>query len=56
MQVGLALDSLQGNSSFVSASYGFTIFSILGFLVAVVLTIVAFIFLFVNNWVNTVGF
>ena len=56
MQVGLALDKLSGNASFVSASYGFTIFSILGPLVAAGLIIAAFLVLFVINWVATSGF
>jgi hypothetical protein len=50
MQVGLAIDRLNGNDSFVSASYGFTIFSILGPLVAAGLIIVAMLFLFINNF------
>lgn len=56
MQVGLAVDQLKNNMSFQSASYGFTVFSILGPLVAAVLIIVAFLVLFVFNWVGTSRF
>ncbi|KAI9660554.1 MAG: hypothetical protein M1821_009906 [Bathelium mastoideum] len=56
MQVGLALDELQGNGSFVSAAYGFTIFSILGPLVTAGLIIVTFLFIVVINWVATLRF
>ena len=49
MQVGLAADRLKGNRSFQSVSYGFTLFSILGPLVAAVLITVAFLVLFVHN-------
>ena len=56
MQVGLAADKLKNNTSFQSASYGFTVFSILGPLVAAVLIIVAFLVLFVSNLVGTLEF
>lgn len=56
MQVGLAADKLKDNRSFQSASYGFTVFSILGPLVAAMLIIVAFLVLFVFNWVATSRF
>lgn len=56
MQVGLAIDRLSGNDSFVSASYGFTIFSILGPLVAAGLITVAVLFLFIINWRATLRF
>ncbi|KAI6777607.1 uncharacterized protein J7T54_002871 [Emericellopsis cladophorae] len=52
MQVGLAT-RLQENEAFQSASYGFTIFSILGPLVAAGLILVVFFYLFVGNWVAT---
>ena len=56
MQVGLATDALASNSAFQSASYGFTVFSILGPLIAMGLIILAFCYLFVDNWVATVGY
>ncbi|KAM0539434.1 hypothetical protein ACHAO7_012182, partial [Fusarium culmorum] len=42
MQVGLATEALAKNSAFQSASYGFTVFSILGPLVCAALIVVAF--------------
>ncbi|KAM0798677.1 hypothetical protein BDR22DRAFT_881600 [Usnea florida] len=56
MQVGLAADRLKSNRSFQSASYGFTVFSILGPLVAAVLITVAFLVLFVHNGRATLRF
>ena len=56
MQVGLAADRLKYDRSFQSASYGFTVFSILGPLVAAVLITVAFLVLFVHNWIATSRF
>ncbi|KAK1634575.1 hypothetical protein BDP81DRAFT_482392 [Colletotrichum phormii] len=53
MQVGLATEALQGNKAFQSASYGFTVFSIVGPLAAAVLVIVVFCYLFIGNWVAT---
>ncbi|OHF02685.1 hypothetical protein CORC01_02081 [Colletotrichum orchidophilum] len=52
MQVGLATD-LQNNAMFKSVSYNFTIFSILGPLVAAGLLIVTFVYLYVWNWIVT---
>ncbi|KXJ84914.1 hypothetical protein Micbo1qcDRAFT_225618 [Microdochium bolleyi] len=54
MQVGLATDALTGSSAFQSASYGFTVFSILGPLITTGLIMLAFCYLFCNNWVATV--
>lgn len=56
MQVGLATDALSGNGAFQSAPYGFTIFSILGPLVAAGLIVAVFCYLFVDNWVATVAY
>lgn len=56
MQVGLAVDKLKDNRSFQSALYGFTVFSVLGPLVAAVLIIVAFLILFAFSWVATSRF
>lgn len=53
MQVGLATEALQSNAAFQSASYGFTIFSILGPLVAAGLVMVIFFYSFIRNWVAT---
>ncbi|KAK7959732.1 uncharacterized protein PG986_004586 [Apiospora aurea] len=50
MQVGLATTALTENEAFQSASYGFTIFSILGPLIAIGLILVVFLITFVSNW------
>lgn len=47
MQVGLATEVLGRSDSFQPASYGFTIFSIVGSLVAVAMVIVVFLIIFV---------
>ncbi|KAM0278414.1 hypothetical protein ACHAQH_005169 [Verticillium albo-atrum] len=52
MQVGLAT-RLQENKAFQSASYGFTVFSILGPLVAAGLILVVFFYMFIGNWIAT---
>lgn len=54
MQVGLATDALQKNYAFQSASFGFTVFSILGPLIAVGIIFIVFCCIFVSNWVATV--
>ena len=56
MQVGLATDKLQGSKVFMEASYGFTIFSILGPLILMALIFLFFLYLFGNNWYATVSF
>lgn len=56
MQVGLATDKLQGSKVFMDASYGFTIFSILGPLIVMALIFLVFIYLFGNNWYATISF
>jgi hypothetical protein len=56
MQVGLATKTLGENDAFQSASYGFTVFSILGPLVAGVLVVLTFCYMFMNNWVATVAY
>ncbi|GKT92453.1 ankyrin domain protein [Colletotrichum tofieldiae] len=53
MQVGLATEGLQDNKTFQSASYGFTIFSIVGPLAAAGLVMLVFCCLFIGNWVAT---
>ncbi|GKZ24770.1 hypothetical protein AbraIFM66951_002010 [Aspergillus brasiliensis] len=54
LQLGLATDALQDNHAFQSASYGFTVFSILGPLIAIGLILAVFGYFFVSNWVATV--
>ncbi|KAI0201459.1 hypothetical protein F4808DRAFT_459950 [Astrocystis sublimbata] len=54
MQVGLATEALGQNQVFQSASYGFTVFSIVGPLAAVGLVICVFLYLFVSNWLAAV--
>lgn len=49
MQVGLATESLGGNDAFQSASYGFTIFSILGPLICTGLIVLVFFYIFIHN-------
>lgn len=53
MQVGLATSHLGGNESFQSASWGFTIFAILGPLIMVLLAGVVGVFQFCTNLVVT---
>lgn len=50
MQVGLATDALRDSKAFQSASYGFTVFSILGPIIAVSLIILIFCCVFIWNW------
>ncbi|KAK4074615.1 hypothetical protein Purlil1_12944 [Purpureocillium lilacinum] len=52
MQVGLATE-LQYSEGFRSASYGFTVFSILGPLIAAGLIMVVFFYMFIGNLVAT---
>ncbi|KAI0869824.1 hypothetical protein GGS24DRAFT_477556 [Hypoxylon argillaceum] len=56
MQVGLGTDVLGKNQAFQAASYGFTVFSIVGPLAAVGLIICIFFYIFVSNWVATVRY
>ncbi|KDN59866.1 hypothetical protein CSUB01_11035 [Colletotrichum sublineola] len=49
MQVGLAIEVLQGNQAFQSASYGFTIFSIVGPLAATGLVMIVFGYIFIGS-------
>lgn len=55
MQVGLATEALAKNSAFQSASYGFTVFSILGPLVCAGLIVVAFVCMLVFNTSHTIA-
>lgn len=56
MQVGLATKALGENDAFQSASYGFTVFSILGPLICAGLIVLAFYYLFIQNWIVTVTY
>ncbi|KAJ2895215.1 hypothetical protein MKZ38_006766 [Zalerion maritima] len=53
MQVGLATDKLIDHTAFQAASYGFTVFSILGPLAAMALILVLFLVFFFANWMAT---
>ncbi|KAK8855037.1 glycosyltransferase family 28 domain-containing protein [Apiospora arundinis] len=53
MQVGLGVDKLQSDSAFQSASYGFTIFSILAPLVAGAGIVGGVLAMVVSNWLVT---
>lgn len=56
MQVGLATDALRGSVAFQSASYGFTVFSIIGPLAVASLIVGGFCCLFVGNWIATMRY
>ncbi|GKT81419.1 ankyrin domain protein [Colletotrichum tofieldiae] len=56
MQVGLSTDALRDNKPFQSASYGFTIFSIVGPLAAAGLVVLVFCYLFIGNWNATLRY
>lgn len=56
MQVGLATDHLSSSPPFQSASYGFTVFSIMGPLIVVLLVAVVGCFQFVDNLMKTWSF
>lgn len=56
MQVGLATTRLADNTAFQSASYGFTIFSILAPLAATFLVLATFFYMYVSNWLATLAF
>jgi hypothetical protein len=56
MQVGLATNHLQVNSAFQSATYGFTVFSILAPLIAGMLIVLAVMALFIYNWIATTSY
>ncbi|KAH7215367.1 hypothetical protein DER44DRAFT_158222 [Fusarium oxysporum] len=56
MQVGLATETLKDDDAFQSASYGFAVFSILGPLICAGLIVLAFSYIFVQNWIVTVTY
>jgi hypothetical protein len=53
MQVGLSTDALKDNVAFQQASYGFTVFAILGPIIIVSLVLVVLIIVLIPNWINT---
>ncbi|KAL0944951.1 uncharacterized protein CTRU02_202838 [Colletotrichum truncatum] len=53
MQVGLATDALKDDAAFHTASYGFTVLSILGPLVFAVGMVLIFCYVFAANWIET---
>ncbi|KAH6886459.1 hypothetical protein B0T10DRAFT_81252 [Thelonectria olida] len=53
MQVGLATEALSDSHAFDRASYGFTVFCILGPLIFGAIMFLQFCFMFANNWVST---
>ncbi|KAI0476686.1 hypothetical protein F4859DRAFT_504245 [Xylaria cf. heliscus] len=52
MQVGLATDMLKDNTAFQRASYGFTVFAILGPLAACLLLVFALLLAVIPNWIS----
>ncbi|KAF1937379.1 hypothetical protein EJ02DRAFT_385752 [Clathrospora elynae] len=56
MQVGLATRALEGNEAFQTASYGFTVFAIVGSLAVVMILFIVFLVLFIYNWIKTVRY
>ncbi|KAF3802007.1 hypothetical protein GCG54_00015231 [Colletotrichum gloeosporioides] len=52
MQVGLSTDALKDNDTFQRASYGFTVFSILGPLVVVIMFMLVLLVVVVQNWLR----
>lgn len=56
MQVGLATERLASNGSFQAVSYGFSVLSIIGPLIAVGLLLVYFLIVLFWNWFKTVVF
>ncbi|KOS21903.1 hypothetical protein ESCO_001630 [Escovopsis weberi] len=56
MQLGVSVDPLRFNTSFISASYGFAVFSILGPLVFLAGVLIVFAGFLVYNMVQTVAY
>ena len=54
MQVGLATEPLANNDAFQAASYGFTVFALLGPLIAATTIFIQFLVLFITNWIKAV--
>jgi hypothetical protein len=53
MQVGLATKALADDSTFQAASYGFTVFTMVSSLAAVVTIFAVFVFVFIYHWIQT---
>lgn len=51
IQVGLATQALQNSAAFQSASYGFTVFAIVGPLAAASVAVILFFYLVTTNWI-----
>ncbi|KAJ5730532.1 uncharacterized protein N7483_005040 [Penicillium malachiteum] len=56
MQTGLSTDRLQSDQTFVNASYGFTVFSIIAPLTGVVIFLLGLLCLVLYNWDATNGY
>ncbi|KAI1126526.1 hypothetical protein F5Y10DRAFT_244711 [Nemania abortiva] len=56
MQVGLATDALMKNRAFQAASFGFTVFSIVGPLAAITFILCVFTYIFLWNWIATMKY
>jgi hypothetical protein len=50
MQVGLAMDQLQASHAFMATSFGFTVFAIVGPLIAGLFILGAFVVVVAINW------
>ncbi|PWY81719.1 hypothetical protein BO94DRAFT_520503 [Aspergillus sclerotioniger CBS 115572] len=56
MQAGLSTDRLQHDRTFVNASYGFTVFSIIAPLIGAVVLLVGVLCIVASNWIATKGY
>lgn len=56
MQVGLGTDQLKDSAAFNAVSYGFTVFSIIGPLVIVVVVLLIFSIVFLSNFIQTLEY
>ncbi|KAF2632597.1 hypothetical protein BU25DRAFT_78378 [Macroventuria anomochaeta] len=56
MQVGLATKALGNDEAFQAASYGFTVFTMVASLAAVMTVFAVFLCLFTYNWIQTVRY
>jgi hypothetical protein len=54
MQVGLGTRALGDDKTFQAVSYGFTVFTMVGSLAAVVTIFAVFVFVFIYHWIKTV--
>jgi hypothetical protein len=53
MQVGLATRALGDDKTFQAVSYGFTVFTMVGSLAAMVTVFAVFVFVFIYHWIQT---